>query len=113
MSVARDLLSKELSLRLRGNHQLRRADSRESRSGPRPLSFGAEQLPGAHEQPGFSGFHLLADRAAGKLMTISLWESYDDVRAVESRAALFRSEAAGEIGAEIPGVEIYEIAIQA
>jgi heme-degrading monooxygenase HmoA len=45
------------------------------------IQLAGEQLPDGREQPGFRGFYLLADRAAGKLMTISLWASHDDVRA--------------------------------
>jgi heme-degrading monooxygenase HmoA len=39
------------------------------------IRVARDQLPAAEAQPGFSGFCLLVDRAAGKVMTISLWES--------------------------------------
>jgi hypothetical protein len=45
------------------------------------IRIGQKQLPGARQQHGFTGFLLLADRAAGKLVPISLWESRDDLRA--------------------------------
>jgi hypothetical protein len=38
----------------------------------RATSVVHEHLPEARQQPGFGGFYLLADREAGKLMTISL-----------------------------------------
>ena len=77
------------------------------------IRISQEQLPDAREQPGFRGFYLLANRAAGKLITISLWDSYDDVRAVEAQAARLRHEAAAEIGTAAPAVDIYEVVVQA
>ena len=77
------------------------------------IRIAQEQLPDPRGQPGFSGFYLLADRAAGKLVTISLWESYDDVRAVESRAAQLRGEASAEIGVTTSGVDVLEVAVRA
>jgi heme-degrading monooxygenase HmoA len=77
------------------------------------IRIAQEQLPDARQQPGFRGFYLLADRHAGKLVTISLWDTYDDVRAVETRAAQLRRDAAGEIGFGAPAVDVYEVAVQA
>jgi heme-degrading monooxygenase HmoA len=77
------------------------------------IRIAQQQLADTREQPGFTGFYLLADRAAGKLVTISLWDSCHDVRAVESRAARLREEAAVEIGIAAPAVGIYEVAVQA
>ncbi len=77
------------------------------------IRLAQQQLPDAREQPGFRGFYLLADRASGNLVTISLWDSYDDVRAVESPAAQLRHDAAGGIGAAPPTADIYEVAIHA
>lgn len=60
------------------------------------IRIARKQLPGARQQHGFDGFLLLADRAPGKLVTISLRESRDDLRAVESRAMPLRGQAAGD-----------------
>jgi heme-degrading monooxygenase HmoA len=68
-------------------------------------------LPGARGQHGFSGFYLLADREAGKVVTISLWDSCEDVRAVETRAAQLRGDAAHSIAAATPAVDVYEVGI--
>jgi len=46
-------------------------------------------------------------------MTISLWDSCEDLHAVESRAAQLRGTAAGEIGVAAPRVDIYEVAVRA
>ena len=77
------------------------------------IRIAQEQLPGARGQPGFRGFYLLADRTSGKLLTISLWQSREDLRTVEAHAAQLRDTAAGEIGAATSGVEVYEVAIEA
>jgi heme-degrading monooxygenase HmoA len=81
----------------------------------RAIRIAQQQLPGIRDQPGFSGFYLLADRTSGKLMTISLWQSREDLRRVKSRSARLRSKAAGEIeiGVNTPRVDIYEVAVQA
>jgi heme-degrading monooxygenase HmoA len=77
------------------------------------IRIAQEQLPGVREQPGFGGFYLLADRNSGKLVTISLWESYEDLRTIESRAAQLRGRAAGEIGGATLGADIYDVAVHA
>ena len=72
-----------------------------------------EQLPDARQQPGFTGFYLLADREAGKLVTISLWDSRDDVLAVEARAAELNRRAARSSGMAVQDVTVYEVVLQA
>jgi quinol monooxygenase YgiN len=72
-----------------------------------------EQLPTTTAQPGFKAFYLLADAQTGKLMTISLWETWEHVQAVEAHAAQIRSEAAPAIGVTTPRVETYEVAMLA
>jgi len=46
-----------------------------------------EGLPGIPQQPGFRGFYLLRDAESDKLMTISFWETRDDLQASVARAA--------------------------
>jgi heme-degrading monooxygenase HmoA len=75
------------------------------------LRIAEEQLPGARGQRGFKGFYLLADRSTGKLMTISLWDSADDVSAAETRAAQIRSKAMQAIGAAAPAIDTYQVEI--
>lgn len=62
------------------------------------IQIAKQQLPGARSQQGYQGFYVLADRASGKLMTISLWDSHEDLHAVEARAAQVRAEAAQSLG---------------
>jgi heme-degrading monooxygenase HmoA len=64
----------------------------------RAIWIAQEQLLGVREQPGFSSFYLLANRTSGKLLTISLWQSREDLRIVEACAARLRDTVAGQIG---------------
>ncbi len=80
---------------------------------PGAIGVAAEQLPDARQQHGFLGFYLLTGRETGKLMTISLWNTRQDVLAVEEHAARIRSQAARSIGGAAPVVEVYEVAAQA
>jgi heme-degrading monooxygenase HmoA len=78
------------------------------------LKFCQEQLPAVRETPGFKGVYLLADRHSGKIMTISLWDSYDDLRQNnEARGAQVRKEASSELGIAPTPVDIYEVVLQA
>lgn len=51
------------------------------------IRVAGEQLPGAREQPGFNGFYLLTDTETGKMITISLWETREQMEAVAEGAA--------------------------
>jgi heme-degrading monooxygenase HmoA len=77
------------------------------------VRFAEEQIPAAGETPGFKGFYLLADRQSGKLVTISLWESGDDLRQFEARGAQMRRAATSELGIAPTPVDIYEVVLQA
>jgi heme-degrading monooxygenase HmoA len=50
------------------------------------IRVAREQLPGARQQPGFKDFYLLTNAETGKLVTISLWESREQMEAVAERA---------------------------
>jgi heme-degrading monooxygenase HmoA len=45
-----------------------------------------QQLPGARELPGFSGYYLLADAETGKVVVISLWDTREHMDAVAAGA---------------------------
>jgi uncharacterized protein (TIGR02246 family) len=74
-------------------------------------TFCEKQLPAFREAPGFKGFYLLADRQGGKVMTISLWDSEDDLRQLEARAAQARREAHSDTGIASPPVDIFEVVV--
>ena len=77
------------------------------------IKFSEERFPDAREAPGFKGFYLLADRRSGKVVSISLWDSADDLRQFEAQGAQMRKEASSEVGIAPTPVEIYEVVLQA
>jgi heme-degrading monooxygenase HmoA len=77
-------------------------------------------VPTLQEVEGFEGVYLLIDRQSGKVLTITLWESEEAMRASEEEANRLRSEHRGRWaqvptaeagGQEVAGVERYEVAI--
>jgi heme-degrading monooxygenase HmoA len=77
------------------------------------VKFSQERFPDAREAPGFRGFYLLADRQSGKIVSISLWDSDDDLRGFETRGAQMRTEASSDVGIAPTPVELYEVVLQA
>jgi heme-degrading monooxygenase HmoA len=67
-------------------------------------------LPGIPQQPGFRGFYLLRDPESDKLMTISLWETEEDLQASVARAAGQAAAAAAVTGQR---AETYEVTLSA
>ena len=80
---------------------------------PGLVKWAEEQLPAARETPGFKGLYVLADRQSGKLVTISLWDSDDDLRQNQARGAQVREKASSELGIAPTPVDIYEVVLQA
>ncbi len=85
---------------------------------PEKLDQGAdlirERTQRGERPTGFRGAYLLIDRATGKHMTVSLWETRADAEAVGAIAVQQREaivEAFGISGT--PTHEIYEVAVQA
>ncbi len=66
-------------------------------------------LPQLRQQDGFKGFIALGDRQGGKLLGVSLWESEEAMRSSEEVADRTRGESAQAAGAQIVGVERYEV----
>jgi heme-degrading monooxygenase HmoA len=77
------------------------------------ISFSQDRFPDARAAAGFRGFYLLADRQSGKIVSISLWDSEDDLRQFESRGAELRAEATSEVGIAPTPVDVYEVVLQA
>ena len=73
------------------------------------IHFAQEHLPDAQAQPGFKGYYLLTDRDTGNLVTISLWDSWEDVWPV--RAVQVPSEAAESIEVAPAPAKIYQVEI--
>jgi heme-degrading monooxygenase HmoA len=77
------------------------------------IKFSEERFPDARAAPGFKGFYLLADHESGKVVSISLWDSKDDLQQFEARGAQMRKEATSEVGIAPTPVDIYEVVLQA
>lgn len=60
---------------------------------------------------GFADAYVLVDRAGGKAMTITLWESEEALSASVARADELRRQAADTGGGSIEAVEHYEVAL--
>jgi hypothetical protein len=57
--------------------------------------------------------YLLTDAETGKLITISLWETREQMEAVSpGTAAGIHDQAAAAMGLTAPGLEIYEVTMQ-
>ncbi len=77
------------------------------------IKFAREQiLPAARLQDGFRGIYLLFDRESGRSLSITLWETEEDMKASEDAALRARTESAKAAGEVIVGVERYEVALQ-
>ncbi len=69
-------------------------------------------LPAARLQDGFRGIYLLFDRESGKSVSITLWETEEDMKASEDAALRARTESAEAAGETIVAVERYEVALR-
>jgi len=71
-------------------------------------------VPSAREQKGFLGAMLLGDRATGKGMAISMWESEEDAR--ENEQSGFVQQVLGKFTGILTGAPVmegYEIMVRA
>ena len=69
-------------------------------------------LPAARLQEGFLGIYLLYDRESGRSLSITFWETEDDMHASEEAALRARTESAEAAGEVVVGVERYEVVLQ-
>ena len=76
------------------------------------LVKGFESVTGPLEGlEGFSKAYFLVDRAGGRGMSITLWESADALAASAERANQMREEATDQAGGSIQSVENFEVAL--
>lgn len=82
--------------------------------GADPADIAREQvLPAARQLEGFAGMLVLEDRATGKSMGITFWQTEEALRASEEAAARLRSDSAQAMGdVEVVAVERYEVAFE-
>ncbi len=62
--------------------------------------------------PGFAGHFLFVDRASGKAMVITLWNSEQDMQVSEEKANQLMAVGAHRLDTETGEVEKYEVAGQ-
>jgi uncharacterized protein len=77
------------------------------------IRFAQQQLPSFRQQPGFSGFYLLTDAETGKVITISLWDTREQMAAVEAPGARMTAQAAPATGLTPLQRETYQVSMQA
>lgn len=61
---------------------------------------------------GSEGAFYLVDRANGRTMSVTLWDSEESLRASEQAATQVREESTARVGGNIVAVERYEVAIK-
>lgn len=66
-------------------------------------------LPAADRLPGFRGMLVLGDRATGKSISITLWETEEAMLASEQAANKLRQEANTAGGTQTAAVERFEV----
>jgi heme-degrading monooxygenase HmoA len=66
-------------------------------------------IPAARKMVGFKGMIALADRASGKMIGITLWESEAAMRDSAEAANQLRSASAAVGGAKVVSVEQFEV----
>ena len=75
------------------------------------IRLARQQLPGAREQPGFKGFYLLTDAETGKVITISLWGTREQMDTVAGGGV--RDQVDPATWLMPPHLETYEVTMQA
>lgn len=70
-----------------------------------------EIVPAAREMSGFERILVLEDRASGKSLGITFWESEEAMRASEEAATTLRASVASAGGADVVSVEHLEVVL--
>jgi heme-degrading monooxygenase HmoA len=77
------------------------------------LRYSEEEiLPQARQLTGFRGVYALADRQTGRTMSMTLWDSEEDMRASETEADRLRQDGTDHAGGKIVSVERFEVTYQ-
>jgi heme-degrading monooxygenase HmoA len=72
-----------------------------------------QATPALKQLKGFKRGYALADRDTGRILTLTLWDTLEDLRASEEKAAQLRAQVAqaGGVGGE-PLVDRYEVILE-
>jgi heme-degrading monooxygenase HmoA len=74
------------------------------------VALGHEQiLPLERQMPGFRGLILLADKDAGRLVSLSLWESEELMQQSEASARIITRLGAQSIGGKRVAIEPFDV----
>ena len=73
------------------------------------VEYGRGTIAGMMEMEGFRGNLVLVDREAGKITSITLWESEEAIEASDERANAMRSSGASAIYAGVVSVDRCEV----
>jgi heme-degrading monooxygenase HmoA len=73
----------------------------------------SEAIPAVRGLGGFRHGYWLADRAGGRMLVVTLWESEQALRASEQQANQLRSAITQRYGATVEGTDEYEVLAQA
>ena len=77
------------------------------------LDLLREQVLGGPPQPGAQGAYVLVDRATARVITLTFWDTAENLAASDARAAQIRIRFADRLWAQSPPtVDVYEVAIQ-
>jgi hypothetical protein len=66
-------------------------------------------IPALRMQSGYSGGLLLGNPEDGKMLTVTLWETEQEMHATDEAAYWFRAFGAEEAGGAVADVETYEV----
>src|SRR5437870_1633863 len=66
-------------------------------------------IPGAQKLPGFVGGYWLLDRSTGEGVGFTFFDSRESLEASQVAADQIRAQATQEIGAEVVGVDLFEV----
>jgi hypothetical protein len=66
-------------------------------------------IPALRMQAGYSGGLLLANPESGKMLSVSLWETEQEMRATDEASHWFRAFGAEAVEGSVTDVETYEV----
>jgi heme-degrading monooxygenase HmoA len=65
--------------------------------------------PSLRMQEGYRGDWLFADRENGRMLTVTLWESEEDMHRTDEHAAWYRRFGTEDAGGRVLGTSFYEV----
>ena len=69
-------------------------------------------VPSYKDVTGFKGGYMLADRAKGKLIGVTLWATEADLPATEATSQRLRTAGSHAAGGDVQSVDVYEVVVE-